>query len=269
MLCGTAVAGVAGCHAAAPTVAAAEVQAVATQTRFDEVADRRFEITITDTGRQPYTVSSVRLDSPGFAPTAATARDDLFAPAITYDLPATYGPARCDAQVEPAMAVVVLHREGAPAGAVRVPLLSPDGLLRQLHDGECAARELGRQVQVDLVGLTPAGRGVLHGQLHLRRGSWPGPVAAVELRDSVLYAFTVTLPARLEAGVASLDVPVDVRPATCAPHRIADAKQPFLFPLFLSLGGAPAREVDLPTTGSQQAALHDLTVTICAGVTQE
>jgi hypothetical protein len=250
--------------APAPVVPPGQVQALATQTRFDAAADRRFQITITNPGPLPYTVTSVRLESPGFAPAPASARDDPFPPGIRYDLPAAYGPARCDRQPEPATAVVGLHRDGGPTGTVRVPLPSADGLLARLHARECAAVELARQVQVGLVDLAPAGAGVLRGQLRVRRGSWAGDVTVTELRDSVLFAFSLALPVRLAPGATVLDVPVEVRPATCAAHRIADAKQPYLFPLFLSLGDGRAQGVDLPTTPDQQAAMYELTRTVCA-----
>ena len=254
---------------AAPVVPLEQVQAEATQTRFDEVAVRRFEITITNRGPEPYTVTSVALDSPGFDPAPATPRDDPFPPGIRYDLPASYGPARCGAAATPATAVVRLHRDGGPEGTVRVPLASADGLLQRLHDAECAAAELARQVRVGLTGLRQGPPGVLEAQLHVERGTWTGPVTATELRNSVLFAFTLALPATLPAGTAALDVPVQVRPATCVAHRIADAKQRYLFPLFLELGDAPAREVDLPTTPEQQTTLYALVRTVCGDGTPD
>lgn len=247
-----------------PAVTAADVRAVATQTREDEVAVGRFRITVTDVGRLPFTVTGVQLDSPGFAAVPSDVRSDDFVPGTTYDLPAAYGAALCQRPVLPAVVVMQLHRDGGPSRSLRVQLLSPDGLLPRLHSDVCAAVELARQVQVSLVGLAPAGPGVLHAELRLRRTGWQGAVVATELRDSVLFAFTVRLPAQLAPASSSTDLPVDIRPATCAAHRIADTKQPYLFPLFLRLGAdGPAREVDLPTSPAEQAVLYELVRTVC------
>ena len=264
----------AGCRggsrpAAAPVVPLDQVQAEATQTRFDAVAVRRFEITVTNRGPQPYTVTSVQLDSPGFDRAPASPRDDPFPPGIRYDLPAAYGPARCGAAVTPAYAVVGLHRDGGPAGTVRVPLASSDGLLQRLHDGECAAAELARQVRVSLVGVAPGAPDALQARLRVERGTWTGAVSVRELRDSVLFAFALPLPAVLAPDAPAVEVPVQVRPATCVAHRIADAKQGYLFPLFLALGDGPLREVDLPTTPEQQATLYGLVRSVCGEGTPE
>lgn len=119
--------------AAPPPVPAAEVVAVAAQTRTDEVADHRFQIAVTNTGTAPFTVTSVRLDADGFAPVPASERTETFPPGVRYALPAAYGLARCDRPAVPARAVVGIRRADEPAREVTVTLDPGAGLLQRLH----------------------------------------------------------------------------------------------------------------------------------------
>lgn len=263
---------VAGCGAdrpAAPAVPPGDVRADATQTRFDEVAVRRFEITVTNVGSAPFTVSAVRLASPGFAPAEVLPREDEFPPGIRYDLPALYGEPRCGTPPTPATAVVQVRRSGGPVATLRVPLHSEDGLLRSLQAAECDRLELARQVDVrlaDAVQDGPLARAVVR----VRRLTTTSAVAVTELRDSKLFAFTVAgpaLPAVLPAGAPALDVPVTVTAAACYGHLLADVKQPYLFPVFLRFDGGPARYVELATDEAQQATLQAVLRTACAGRT--
>jgi len=248
---------------ASPGVPLAQVRAVATQTRFDQVEDRVFEITITNTGQAPFTVSSVRLDAPGFDPVPASLRDEPFQPGDTYDMPAHYGPARCAAATEPARAVVELHRDGGPTGTLRLPLDSPDGLLRRLHDQDCARQDLSRQVHVTLADVRLDGL-VLRAAVRVERAGSAAAITATELRDSKLFAFTVSLPARLEASADRLDVPVVVRPAGCYGHLLADVKQPYLFPLFLRFADGAPQYVEVPTTATQREEFQAMLRAACA-----
>ncbi len=259
----------AGCGAgrpAGPAVPAAEVRADATQTRFDEVAVRRFEITVTNTGSTPFTVSAVRLDSPGFAPAQVLPREDEFAPTIRYDLPALYGAPRCGTSPVPASVLVTVRRAAGPATTLRVPLHSDDGLLRTLHQAECARLELARQVEVTLADARQDGP-VVRAVVRVRRLTATAAIAATELRDSKLFAFTVALPALLPAGTSAVDVPASVTAAGCYGHLLADVKQPYLFPVFLRFDDGPARYVELATTDAQHTVLQAMLREACAGRT--
>ena len=254
---------------AAPAVPVGDVRADATQTRFDEVAVRRFEITVTNAGSTPFTVSSVRLDSPGFAPAEVLPREDEFPPGIRYDLPALYGEPRCGTSPTPATAVVQVRRGDGPVSTLRVPLHSEDGLLRNLQTAECDRLELGRQVEVALADARQDGP-VVRAVVRVRRLRTTASVAVTELRDSKLFAFTLLppgLPAQLPPGTPSVDVPVTVTAAACYGHLLADVKQPYLFPVFLRFDGGPARYVELATSDAQHELLQATLRTACAGRT--
>ena len=255
-------------------VPAAEVRADATQTRFDEVAVRRFEITVTNTGREPFTVSAVRLSSPGFAPAEVLPREDEFPPSIRYDLPALYGEPRCGTSPVPAYALVTVRRASGRASTVRVPLHSEDGLLRALQSAECDRLQLAREVDVrlaDAVQDGPLARAVVR----VRRLTTTAAVTVTELRDSKLFTFTLVpaagggaaLPAVLAPAATTLDVPVTVTAAACYGHLLADVKQPYLFPVFLRFDGGPPRYAELATDDAQHATLQAVLRTACAGRT--
>ena len=240
--------------------------AVAAQNRFDEVDPGSFEIGVTNTGTTPFTVTSVRLDSPGFAATDATAREEPFPPSVRYDMPARYGAARCDRAVEPATAVVEVRPAQGPAQTVRVPLASPDGLLARLHDQDCARQDLAQKVQVTLADVRQDGVDV-RAAVHVQRLSAGGTITVTELRDSKLFAFTVMLPADLAATSAVLDIPAVIRAAGCYGHLLADVKQPYLFPLFLRFDGGPPQYTEVASTHEQQEQLQAMLRAACAGRT--
>ncbi len=252
-------------HPSAPG-AAVRVSALAAQNRFDEVDPGHFEIAVTNEGPSPFTVTSVRLDSPGFAPVPASLREEPFPAATRYDLPALFGAALCDRSPEPATAVVELHADGGPPATVRVPLASPDGLLRHLHDQDCDRQDLARQVTVTLTDVVGHGLDATAG-IRVQRLASRASVTVTELRDSKLFALTAALPAQLPATGQTLELPVVVRVAGCYGHLLADVKQPYLFPVFLSFDGGPPRYAEVASGPEQHAQLQALLRTACAGRT--
>lgn len=245
-------------------VSAADLTAVATQTREDAVTPGLFRILLTNNAARPLTVTSVALDSPGFAPARPFVRDDPFPPAVTYALPARHGAARCATAALPATAVVTAAFADGPTTTLRLPLDSSDGLLVRLHESGCEAAALDRQVQLQVEGLHSAGPRQLRASLRVSRGSATGPVELREVRDSVVFDLSHGLPTTLEPTARTLDVPLTITMASCSGHVIGETKQPYLFPSFVTVDGRTA-EVDLPTTAAQQAQLQQLVRTGCAG----
>jgi len=245
-------------------VRAAELSATATQTREDAVAPGQMRITETNTSTRELTVTSVALDSPGFAPAPASPRDDPFPPGVRYALPARYGEPRCTLAPLPATAVVQAHARTGPSVTLRLPLNSSDGLLERLHEQACRTARLAQRVRLSVVDLAPAGPAVLRGTVRIQRRAGAGPIALTEVRDSVVFTLRLPLPAVLPVGSDRLDVPLEVRMASCSGHVIGEAKQPYLFPAFLRLDGAQA-QLDLPTTSAEHRLLQELVRTGCAG----
>ena len=259
----------AGCSSSDPPSAApeadvigAEVTAVASQSRDDQVLGGWMTITVTNSGARPFTVSTIRLDSPAFAPVAASARDDRFRPGLTYALPVGYGAARCGADPATASAVVEVRRDGGRPQELRVPLASPDGLLARNHREDCARVELDRQVAVRVGDLRPAGA-ELRGVLRLERRTATGPVSLVELRGTALFSLAADLPVRLEAEQLSVDVPLTVAVASCSGHVIGEVKQPYAFSVFLAIDGAAPRHAGTTTEPAERRQMSDLVRRVC------
>lgn len=242
--------------------AGAAASASVTQTREDQAAGGRLQITITNTGPRPFTVTAVQLRSPGFAVLAPSPREEPFPPGITYDMPAPYGAVQCGQAAQPATADVTLQEDGGPSRTLQVRLNSPDGLLDRIHRTECDQAQLLHQVGASILDLHPDA-GQLSGTLRVSRATSLDLIMVAELRDSVLYDLAAQLPAQLDPGVDHLDVPLTVRPATCSGHVIAETKQPYLFAVFVSIGSHSPVFLPLTTDDQQRDQLQALTRTSC------
>lgn len=252
--------------------AVAGMTALAYRTRVDEAAGGRFQIKLTNTGSEPFTVVSTGLDSAGFTTVPQSARRTEFAPGARIDMPTPYGEVRCgpDEPPEPAYAALDILRPNGSTERVRVPMPSDYGVLTRIHDQGCVARQLAEDVTVELTGLDEVGQGaqqVVHGVLRLTRAASPADIAVTDIRGSVLYdvgpASGSGLPAILAADAHTLDVPVEMSPASCDTHIIAETKKPFVFPLFLALdGGEPIFSL-IPVSEAQRGMLYDSLIVAC------
>lgn len=215
--------------------------ALAYRTRVDDAAGGQFQIKLTNTGTEEFTVVATGLDSAGFRLLPASPRETLFRPGARIDMPTPYGEAVCgpDITAEPAYAALDVVRPDGTHERVRVPMPSDHAVLTRIHDEECQAVALAEAVTVEVVDLRPIGPGadqVVRGTLQLTRMSGEQAITVTEMRGSVLYDVVPgQLPATLAADESVLAVPIEVSPATCAAHVIAETKKPFVFPLWVSL----------------------------------
>ncbi|MBA3524222.1 MAG: hypothetical protein H0T85_06665 [Geodermatophilaceae bacterium] len=246
--------------------------ALAYRTRVDEAVGGRFQTKLTNTGTESFTVVSTGLDSAGFAPLPQSERSTMFRPGARIDLPTPYGEVRCrsDQPAEPAYAVVDVVRPDGSRQRLRVPMPSDYGVLTRIHEQGCVARQLAEDVTVELSQLATTGDGaqqVVRGVLRLTRGETPAEIAVTEVRGSVLYELApragTTLPQALVPGETTLDIPLEVSPASCEAHIIAETKKPFVFPVFLALdGGEPVFSL-IPVSDAQRELLYDSLIVTC------
>ncbi len=151
--------------------------------RTDEAVGGQVQVRITDTGVAPFTVTAVRLDSPGFRVLPATPVEAAFVPGRKIDLPTPYGEPDCFAPPLPAVAEVAVVRPGGAVEDVRVPLSAE--VLRRIHDRQCAARAVLEVVDVEVTELREDGD-VLRGRLVLSRRAGDQPVTASRVGRSAL-----------------------------------------------------------------------------------
>ena len=261
-------AGCAGADVApAPPAALPEVPGLAGESvrlRSDVPLGDVFQVRLTNTGTAPFTVTSVQLDSPGFAGLPARTLSVRFAPGRTFDLPTRFGAVVCAVTPDPVAARVTVSRDGGPGEEVLVPLAGP--VLTEVHARQCEVEAVTAAAPVTVVGLAAAGDAVT-GEVVLTREAGDEPVVVSELQRSVVLepVLSASLPATLDAGVTELRLPVTFRPATCEPHRLAETKQPFVLPLLVAVGeGAPV-PVPLPLDDAQRRLLQDLLTRVCQG----
>jgi hypothetical protein len=245
---------------ARPVVPGLEAEAV--RLRTDEAIGGQFQVRITDTGDDAFTVTSVALDSPGFTALPATAETAEFAPGRVIDLPTPYGAPVCDAEPLPAAAQLTVVRPDGAQEAVRAPL-SAD-VLQLIHDEECAVLAVAEVVDVAVTDLADEGDS-LAGSLTLTRREGDEPVTAATLGRSVLVDVVAEdLPLELAGDERSARTDVSFTPATCDPHVLSETKKPFVFPLAVQVGGDDPVTMDLPLDQAARDRLAALVQRVCA-----
>ncbi|MGY1638908.1 hypothetical protein ACI78V_19855 [Geodermatophilus sp. SYSU D00742] len=246
---------------AVPAVPGIEAEVV--RLRTDVVVGGQVQVRVTDTGTEPFTVTAVALDSPGFSPLPPTPVTAAFAPGRVIDLPTPYGEPVCTAAPDPVAARLTLARTGGVAEEVRVPLTGDD--LAVVHREECAVAAVRAVAGVALTGLAPDGEAVTGSVVLTRTGEDDRPVVVTDVRSSVVFDVALDgVPVELAAGREEVSAPVTVTVATCEAHVLAETKQPFLFPLQVAVGAADAVPVPLPVDEAQQALLWTLVDDVCA-----
>lgn len=250
-----------GLRSGPPVPPVAGIAAEVVENRTDRAAGGQVQVKVTDTGTEPFTVSSVALDSPGFAPLAPVPVTASFVPGRRIDLPTPYGAPVCDTAAEPAAARLTVVRPGGAVEELRVPLAAE--VLAGIHARLCAAVAVRELVAVAVVDLVPQGD-VLTGRLAVTRtGGDDAGVTVTRVEGNVLYAAEAEVPLELAAGEREASAGMTIATARCDPHALAETKQPYLMPLAVSVDGGPEVVLDLPLDEAQRAALRALTDRVC------
>ncbi|WP_146220410.1 hypothetical protein [Geodermatophilus normandii] len=246
---------------AVPPVPGIEAEAV--QLRTDEAIGGQVQVRVTATGTEPFTVTSVAVDSPGFAPLPDRAVTAAFASGRTIDLPAPYGDAVCDRAAEPATARLTVVRPDGRTEALRVPLAAE--VLGRIHEERCAVRAVLAVADVTVGDLSADGDAVTGTLTLTRAGDDDRPVTVTRLQGNVLYDVVADgLPRTLEAGESTLEVGLEFTMTRCDPHALAETKQPHLFLLGLQVAADDEVPADLPLDQAQRDELAALVDRACA-----
>jgi len=238
------------------------IQGEVVRLRTDVAVPGQVQVRVTATGEEPFTVTAVAIDSPGFEPLPATALTAAFVPGRTIDLRTAHGEAVCAAQPSPVAARLTVVRPGGAAEEARVPLTGDD--LDVVHREECAVAGVLAVAGVGLTALTATGDAVTGTVVLARAGDDDRAVTVLDAQRSVVLDVTVAdLPLELSAGEERRSAAVAFTPASCEPHVLAETKQPFHFPLSVAVGDAEPVTVPLPVDEAQQALLWDLLERAC------
>jgi hypothetical protein len=243
---------------AVPAVPGIEAEIV--RLRTDEAIGGQVQVRLTDTGDTPFTVTSVALRSPGFAPLPPTAITAEYAPGRVIDLPVPFGDVVCDASPVPASAELTVTRADGSVEPVQVPAAAD--VLELIHSQECAVLAVTAVVDIVVTGLEDDGD-ALTGSLTLTRREGADPVSATRLSRSVLVEPTAELPLELDGDADAASVPVGFTPASCDPHVLAETKKPYVFPLAVTVGDDDEVVVNLPIDETLRARLTALVQRVC------
>jgi hypothetical protein len=244
---------------AVPPVQGIEAEAV--RLRTDEALGGQVQTRVTNTGDAPFTVTSVALDSPGFAPLPPRAETATYQPKQVIDLPTPFGEAICGTAAQPAAARLTVVRPDGTTEDVRVPL-SAD-VLDLIHEQTCAAEAVLAVADIEVEGLHDDGDGST-GTLTLTRRSGSQEVTVTRLGRSVVLAPTVAdLPLRLAGGAPSAASAISFTPASCDAHVLAETKKPYVFVLGVRVGGGDEVSLDLPLDQGDKDALAAMVQRVC------
>jgi hypothetical protein len=229
--------------------------------RTDEAIGGQVQVRITNTGDEPFTVTSVALDSPGFEPMPPRVHTTEFTPGQVIDLPTKFGDPVCDTPAEPAAAKLTVLRPDGSSEDLRVPLSAE--ILTRIHTDECAVLAVQAVVTVDVVDLQDTPDSVT-GSIRLTRQSGSDPVTVTRVARSVIIEVTGSdLPVEMAGDENELLTPVEFTSATCDPHALAETKKPYVFPLEVVVGDGDPVIMDLPVTDETRAALVGLVDRVC------
>src|SRR3954463_13228154 len=135
--------------AAVPAVPGIEAEAVRLGT--DEAPGGQAPTRVANTGDAPFPVTSVPLDSPGFAPLPPRAETATYQPGQVIDLPTPFGAPRCGTAAQPAAALLTVVRPEGTGEDVRVPLAAD--VLDLIHEQACAAEAVLLVADISVDGL--------------------------------------------------------------------------------------------------------------------
>ena len=230
--------------------------------RTDVPVPGQVHVRITDTGDEPFTVTAVAIDAPGFAPLPPTALSAAFEPGRTIALRTAYGAPDCAAPAGPPAARLTVTRPDGTVEELRVPLAGDD--LDVVHREECAVAGVLAVAGIGLTDLAAAGDSVTGTVVLTRAGDDDRAVTVLDARRSVVLDVAVQgLPLELGPGEERASAQVAFTPASCEPHVLAETKQPFLFPLSVAVGDAEPVPVPLPVDAAQQELFWDLLDRVC------
>jgi hypothetical protein len=238
------------------------IEAEVVRHRTDVPVAGQVHVRVTDTGDRPFTVTAVAIDSPGFAPLPPTALTAAFEPGRTVDLRTAYGEPDCAAQPDPLAARLTVVRPDGTVEELRVPLAGDD--LDVVHRQACAVAGVLAVAGTGLTDLAAAADSVTGTLVLTRTGDDDRAVTVVDARRSVVLELDVDgLPLVLRRGEERATAGVTFTAASCEPHVLADTKQPFVFPMWIGVGGAEPVPVPLSVDPAQQALLWDLLGRVC------
>ncbi|MGW8568201.1 hypothetical protein [Isoptericola sp. NPDC055881] len=258
-----------------------------------QYADRRASLHVTNGSDRTVTLLGGTLVVPGYGPSSpdGTPRARTLGPGAGRDVRLRLGDVDCDgpgpealagaaAQTTPVATATVRLTAGESSGpadptagtAVQVDVTDPLGRLAAVRTEACAEQLVASGVALRVTDVRPArvrtsGGVVAGGRITLAVDPVPG---GPDVRLVQIAGTTLLSPARGRAwgaddlaGQADGQVVLDLVPARCDPHVVAEDKRGTFLPVHAEVDGRPQPEIYVPMTDDQRAATYDLVHDAC------
>jgi hypothetical protein len=220
---------------------------------------RRVQVRLT-AARDGVVVTSVELAIDGWTPPPVRDRRTELPAGRPLDLELTLTSPDCNAIPTAVAARVHLTGRAEP----QVVPLDDGGLLRRLHEGECADEALLDQVRIEVVSLAELpDRGVLRATVRLTRLAGRDAVRVTGVGPNTVYTITPAGDLPTLAGGGSADLVLDLLPARCDVHALGESYRTSLVDLRIALGDAEPRPFVLAPAEPVRRRIESFAVETC------
>jgi len=231
---------------------------------------RRLEAIIDNQSDVDITVIDVALRSPLFEAVDADVHDYTVASGRRQDLQMGVGDSICPPAGEPSMIELTVEIGGARQhGLVEIDATP----IARINETECNERLVLEHVDIAFGPEFEVADGVMTTAINLTRRTGDDPITLTATRGSVLIVIASIGAAEPLATLASGDegaaAPVTMHVGRCEAHAVADAKKPFNFSAWVTIGDSPEYFVTVVPDGELKAALEDLIQECIAASTPE
>jgi hypothetical protein len=259
------------------------------QNRTD-LAARALQVAVTNSTDNEMAVESVVFRSEQFETSAVWQKDrTTIAPGITADLPVSLGTPRCDEGNARPQVDLTYRLAGGGKQTVTVDVVDHMGQLAAMKKADCLMAEVNTIVAIEASGPlkpTPTGSGgeaVAHLDLTLVPTGANRTVTIVGVRSTTLLTVAggvdaggvdvggvdvgSATPSVFPVSVLGTDPPrvltLEVRPARCDEHALAEDKRGTILPVNVETGGTRGK-ISIETSPTLRAELYEFVRAACA-----
>ena len=231
---------------------------------------RRLEAIIDNQSAVPVTVIDIALHSPLFEPVAADEHDYIVAAHLRQDLQMGIGESICPTAAGPSMVEMTVEIDGERQhGLVEIDATA----IARINDTECNQQFVIDHVDIGFGPEFEVADGVMTTAVNLARRSGDDVITLTATRGSVLIVVLPVETAEPLATMASdqsvVAAAVTMHVGRCEAHAVADAKKPFQFAVWVTVGDSPEYFVTVTPEGELRAALEALIQECIAADTTE
>lgn len=224
--------------------------------------ERRLEAIIDNQSEADVTIVDVALRSPLFEPVEPDAHDYIVAARWRADLRMSVGASICPPTDGTSMLEMTVEIDGEHQHGVVEIDISP---IAKINTTECNEQFVHENTDVTYGPAFDVVDGALTTTITLARRAGDEPITVTQARGSVLFIIKPAEPlgpgvpmAVMASGVATAAAPITITVGRCEAHAVADAKKPYLFAAWISVGDIEPVFVTMQPDGAIKAALEVL-----------